>query len=67
MPSGTFTGKNAEHWIDQASWLPVRQVITHTPTGQSVTATYSGTARNLKLNPDLFRDKWPKGTKKVRR
>lgn len=53
-------------WIDQASWLPVRQIITHTASGQSITATYSGTARNLKLNSDLFRDKWPKGTKKVR-
>ena len=56
-----------ELWIDQASWLPVRQIITHTPSGQSVTTTYSGTARNLKLNPDLFRDDWPRGTKKVRR
>jgi outer membrane lipoprotein-sorting protein len=57
---------NIKLWIDQASWLPVRQIITHTPSGQSITITYSGTARNLKLNPDLFRDKWPKGTKKVR-
>jgi outer membrane lipoprotein-sorting protein len=57
---------NIKLWIDQASWLPVRQIITHTPSGQSITTTYSGTARNLKLNPDLFRDKWPKGTKKVR-
>lgn len=61
------TVSNIKLWIDQASWLPVRQVITHTPSGQSVTTTYSGTARNLKLNPDLFRDRWPKGTKKVRR
>jgi outer membrane lipoprotein-sorting protein len=53
-------------WIDQASWLPVRQIIEHTSSGQSVTATYSGTARNLKLNSDLFRDRWPKGTQKVR-
>ena len=53
-------------WIDQASWLPVRQIIEHTPSGQSVTTTYTGTARNLKLNPKLFDDDWPKGTKKVR-
>lgn len=52
-------------WIDQASWLPVRQIIENTSSGQSVTATYSGTARNLKLNSDLFRDRWPKGTQKV--
>jgi outer membrane lipoprotein-sorting protein len=60
------TVSNIQLWIDQASWLPVRQIIKHTPSGQSVTTTYSGTARNLNLNPDLFRDKWPKGTKKVR-
>jgi outer membrane lipoprotein-sorting protein len=53
-------------WIDQASWLPVRQIIEHTPSGQSITATYSGTARNLALNPDLFKADWPKGTQKVR-
>jgi outer membrane lipoprotein-sorting protein len=53
-------------WIDQASWLPVRQIIEHTTSGQSVSATYSGTARNLNLNPDLFKAKWPKGTKKIR-
>ena len=53
-------------WIDQASWLPVRQIIEHTSSGQSVTANYSGTARNLKLNSDLFRNRWPKGTQKVR-
>ena len=53
-------------WIDQASWLPVKQVIKHTPSGQSITATFSGTARNLSLNPELFKANWPKGTKKVR-
>lgn len=56
-----------ELWIDQSSWLPVRQVIAHTPSAQSLTTTYSGMARNLELNPDLFRTKWPKGTKKIRR
>ena len=52
-------------WIDEASWLPVRQIIEHTPSGQSITTTFSGTARNLSLNPDLFKDKWPRDTDKV--
>lgn len=52
--------------FDQASWLPVRQVISHSSGTQTVTVSYSGTARNLDLNPQLFRAKWPKGTKKVR-
>jgi outer membrane lipoprotein-sorting protein len=53
-------------WFDQASWLPVRQELVKTVGGQTVTADYSGVARNLNLNPDLFRGNWPRGTKKVR-
>ena len=53
--------------FDQASWLPARQVISHTSGTQTVTVSYSGTARNLNLNPQLFRAKWPKGTDKVRK
>lgn len=52
--------------FDQVSWLPARQVITHTSGTQTLTITYSGTARNLNLNPELFRAKWPRGTDKVR-
>jgi outer membrane lipoprotein-sorting protein len=52
--------------FDQASWLPARQVISHTSGTQTVAVTYSGTARNLNLNPKLFRANWPRGTKKVR-
>jgi len=53
--------------FDQASWLPARQIISHTSGTQTLTVNYTGTARNLNLNPDLFRDKWPKGTDKVRK
>lgn len=52
--------------FDQASWLPARQIISHTSGTETLTVNYTGTARNLNLNPDLFRSKWPKGTKKVR-
>jgi outer membrane lipoprotein-sorting protein len=52
--------------FDQASWLPARQTISHTSGTQTVTVTYSGMARNLNLNPELFRAKWPRGTEKVR-
>lgn len=51
-------------WIDQASWMPTRQIITDTESGDTLTVTYTHMARNLKLNPDLFKAKWPKGTKK---
>jgi outer membrane lipoprotein-sorting protein len=54
-------------WIDQASWMPVKQVIVHVKTGETLTVTYYGMARNLKLNPDLFKAKWPKGTQQLKR
>ena len=54
-------------WVDEASWLPARQVITYGNGQQTLTITYSGLARNLNLNPDLFRADWPRGTQKVRK
>ena len=54
-------------WVDEASWLPARQVITHGSGQEMLTITYSGTARNLNLNPDLFRTDWPRGTERVRK
>jgi len=51
-------------WFDEASWLPARQVITQAGGGATLTVDYRGTARNLSLNPDLFKDNWPRGTKR---
>lgn len=56
-----------ELWVDQASWLPARQIIMESASGESMTVTYTGTARNLALNSDLFKDDWPRGTEKVRK
>jgi len=53
--------------FDQASWLPVRQIISHTSGTKSVTVSYTGIARNLDLNPKLFRSDWPRGTETVRK
>lgn len=52
-------------WIDEASWMPKRQEIKDTAANQTLVITYSNMARNLKLNPDLFKAKWPRGTKRV--
>lgn len=52
-------------WIDQASWMPKRQQINAT-NGAVMTITYSGMARNLKLRPELFSDRWPRGTEVIR-
>jgi outer membrane lipoprotein-sorting protein len=63
-------GKNRELisrvqlWIDQASWMPTQQVIEATQARETLILTYTHTARNLPLNPELFKARWPKGTKK---
>lgn len=54
-------------WIDQASWMPRRQKFSSTANRTTTTLDYTDMARNLRLNPDLFRDNWPRGTKKVRK
>ena len=54
-------------YIDQASWMPVRQVFKATSDGATVTITYTGMARNLDLKPELFRDRWPRGTDKIKK
>ena len=51
-------------WIDQASWMPRRQEFSSTGDGVTTTIDYTDMARNLRLNPDLFDDDWPKGTEK---
>jgi outer membrane lipoprotein-sorting protein len=60
------TVRNIRLYIDQASWMPVRQEISATAGGKTLTITYSGMARNLKLNPELFQENWPRGTEKER-
>jgi outer membrane lipoprotein-sorting protein len=53
-------------WIDQGSWMPRRQEFSSTADRSMTTLNYTSMARNLRLNPDLFKDSWPRGTKKVR-
>ena len=53
-------------WIDQASWMPRRQEFSSTGDGATTTIDYTDMARNLRLNPELFDDDWPKGTEKER-
>ena len=55
---------SAQLWINQASWMPSQQVIDSTQAAETLTVNYSYMARNLNLNPDLFKDKWPRGTDK---
>lgn len=50
-------------WIDQASWMPRRQEFSSTHDGMTTTLDFTTMARNLQLNPDLFDDDWPRGTR----
>lgn len=52
-------------WINEASWMPMRQVIEDVTNQESLTVDYRGSARNLSLNPNFFKAKWPRGTKRV--
>lgn len=52
-------------WIDQGSWMPRRQEFSLADRS-TTTVDYTAVARNLRLNPDLFKDSWPRGTKKVK-
>ena len=49
-------------WINEASWMPMRQEIEEVTTRQTLTIDYEGAARNLNLNPDFFKSSWPRGT-----
>lgn len=53
-------------WVDQASWLPARQVIERASGGGTLTVDFALMARNLNLKDELFDDDWPKGTQKVK-
>lgn len=54
-------------WINESSWMPMRQVIEEVANKETLTIEYQGSARNLNLNPDFFKAKWPRGTKRVSR
>ena len=54
-------------WVDQASWLPVRQAIAHTASGETLNINYSQMGRNVALDDDLFEANWPKGVENIRR
>ena len=57
----------ARLYIDQASGMPVRQAFKATSDASTATITYTGMARNLDLKPELFRDRWPRGTDTIRK
>jgi outer membrane lipoprotein-sorting protein len=53
-------------WIDEATWLPIQQKFFETGTQDYFVIRYSNIIRNTSIGPDLFKPRWPKGTRKVK-
>jgi outer membrane lipoprotein-sorting protein len=53
-------------WIDQANWLATQQQFFETGTQDYFIVRYTNIARNVPIDPSLFKPHWPKGTRKVK-
>jgi outer membrane lipoprotein-sorting protein len=47
-------------WVDEASWLPVRQKFYETGSGDYILFHYTNVMKNLKVNESKFKQDWPK-------
>lgn len=53
-------------WLDESSWLPVRQEFYETGSGDYFIIRYSKMVRNPGLSDSRFKPHWPKGTQKIK-
>jgi outer membrane lipoprotein-sorting protein len=53
-------------WLDESSWLPVRQEFYETGSGDYFIIRYSKIVRNPGLSDSRFKPHWPKGTQKIK-
>ena len=53
-------------WIDEATWLPVRQKFLETGSGDYLEIHYTNIMRNPKIPDSRFKKVWPKGVTKVK-
>lgn len=53
-------------WLDESSWLPVRQKFFETGTQDYFVIRYFNMVRNANIPESRFKPRWPKGTQKVR-
>jgi outer membrane lipoprotein-sorting protein len=53
-------------WLDESSWLPVRQEFYETGSGDYFIIRYSKMVRNPGLSDSHFKPHWPKGTQKIK-
>jgi outer membrane lipoprotein-sorting protein len=55
-----------EMWIDEATWVPVRQKFYETGSGDYFIFHYTNVARNTPISDSTFRPEWPKGVTKIK-
>lgn len=55
-----------ELWIDEATWLPVRQKFLETGSGDYLEIHYTNIMRNPKIPDSRFKKIWPKDVTKVK-
>ena len=53
-------------WIDQATWLPVRQKFLETGSGDFLEINYTNIMRNPRIPDSRFKRLWPKGVTKIK-
>jgi len=53
-------------WIDQATWLPVRQKFLETGSGDYLEINYTNIMRNPRIPDSRFKKLWPKGVTKIK-
>jgi len=53
-------------WVDQSNWMPAQQQIFHGGAEQHLTVLYKNFSRNIPIDAEQFKPKWPKGTEKVK-
>lgn len=53
-------------WLDDATWLPVKQEVYESGSGDYSIIQYSEVARNADIPESKFKPHWPKGTVKVK-
>ena len=53
-------------WLDESSWLPVKQKFLEAGTQDYFVIRYANIVRNGRISSALFKPRWPKGTRKIK-
>jgi len=53
-------------WLDESSWLPAQQQFFEAGSGDYSTVRYSKVVRNPAIPESTFKQRWPKGTERVK-